>query len=67
MAWAGVLATLLTLWAVACFVAGYFVLSSADSAVHEIEGLIGLLIGTVAFGSARIRRNAARPRQSAAA
>lgn len=31
---------------------GFFVLSHALSAVHEIEALIALLLGTVAFGFA---------------
>ena len=38
----------------AAWLFGFFVLSHAMSAVHEIEALIALLLGTVAFGSAGI-------------
>jgi hypothetical protein len=53
MAWAGALAALLTLWALACFVGGFFALFDATP-VRQVEGLIGLLIGNVAFGCACI-------------
>ena len=43
---------LLFLWGLVCFLYAGFVLVSAQSAIHEIQGGVALLIGTIACGLA---------------